>query len=740
MCNSPDACDNNHDHCCLAVPCGNVGGGDRICTTRPNAPIDITAVSYTPDSFEVRWRAVDFLDPTYQPCVFRSWTVELSRRWYAHWAGNWEVKPECGNQDRRKGSCRITGLPHNASFYVRVKESCVDQALDGDFGVMPGYASVRPLPARKPTNLHSLERQPHSLILSWTPGVSEDCVFRRWYLELRVDGEDRYMTVVNETRSPVRVPAFGLASATLYQVRVQEQCSDPFANSMFASFAVTTRPVPASEPWNLYLQQAGNYSLYMGWYPGLPGDCIFKRWDVQVRPARTPTWLDADVCGEAIRWPSRCNITETFECHRDSTYVGFYDTCIPNVACPMSQVPDVHQCKLECSKRLPCRAIRFQAAYLNCWLIDSSYKRIGDDPVHQTTACKKAVGLFANTSYEMRVAERCTDYEGDGQYAPMLGLVNTTASRATAPLEVSAQPLGPHVAQMTFTPGPLKDCIFVRPVADCFEVDDAVGCTFSHWGFQVKANMSEEWVHHESSCSDSTRAPTWCKVLGLASGEFSEIQMREICTVPNASSPFHVPPANLTTFVAAQAKPPQVLNVTATRGGENGTLFLAWDLGILNDCPFIDWDVEVRLSSGGSWEDAPSCASAGVDQPACNISEGLASMSFYDIRIRAHCVDPKAECDWLTVMNAVRTLPLRAVQPIVTVFKPLEPSTLRLQWVGDDMRDCAFISWSVLIQADSSTWMSDDACNTTDPLVGGCLLLQYPSRTNYTICLKTSCT
>lgn len=192
-------------------------------------------------------------------------------------AVNWEVKPACRNQDRCKGSCRITGLPHNALFCVRVKESCVDQALDGDLGVTPGYASVRPLPARKPTNSHSLERQPQSLILSWTAGVSEDCVFRRWYLGLRVDGEDRYLTVVNETRSPARVPAFGLASAKLCRDRIQEQCSDPSANSMFASFAVTTRPVPASEPWNFYLQQAGNYSLYMGWCPGLPGDCVLRR-------------------------------------------------------------------------------------------------------------------------------------------------------------------------------------------------------------------------------------------------------------------------------------------------------------------------------------------------------------------------------------------------------------------------------------------------------------------------------
>ena len=37
----------------------------------------------------------------------------------------------------------------------------------------------------------------------------------------------------------------------------------------------------------------------------------------------------SQVCGEAERYSAACNVTETFKCDRDTTYIGFYDVCIP---------------------------------------------------------------------------------------------------------------------------------------------------------------------------------------------------------------------------------------------------------------------------------------------------------------------------------------------------------------------------------------------------------------------------
>merc|ERR1740133_592350 len=69
----------------------------------------------------------------------------------------------------------------------------------------------------------------------------------------------------------------------------------------------------------------------------------------------------------------KCNITETYRCDGNTTYQGFYSTCIPGVACPIQAVADLHTCELWCSMYVLCRALAYRQHERTCLLIVSSY-------------------------------------------------------------------------------------------------------------------------------------------------------------------------------------------------------------------------------------------------------------------------------------------------------------------------------------------------------------------------------
>eukprot|EP00438_Fugacium_kawagutii_P010449 Skav231143 [mRNA] locus=scaffold2333:65122:92265:+ [translate_table: standard] len=249
---------------------------------------------------------------------------------------------------------------------------------------------------------------------------------------------------------------------------------------------------------------------------------------------RTDMFYSAALCTEQPETATSCNVTETFACYKDKTYAGFFDVCIPGVDCPLTDIENVTACEIACSRQAACRALRFQAAYGHCYLIDSSENQLNDDPLHETTGCARNLGLESLSGYELQVSQRCEDPEADSNFVtvlPGLGSNETTIAPATQPEDLT--PLGPTdvkeqlakdvevqavkgtTIRLSFTPGVLRDFMPIRTGGALLEMDDSTDCVFHQWRFQVKLNSSEAPSHGPVSC---TQYPMVCE-LRVSRGE-----------------------------------------------------------------------------------------------------------------------------------------------------------------------------------------------------------------------------
>ncbi|CAE8706735.1 unnamed protein product [Polarella glacialis] len=71
----------------------------------------------------------------------------------------------------------------------------------------------------------------------------------------------------------------------------------------------------------------------------------------------------------------------------------------------------------------------------------------------------------------------------------------------------------------------------------------------------------------------------------------------------------------------------------------------------------------MRLSGSDEWVSFPLCSSSERTPVNCTISNGLATNSLYDLRVRAFCVDPRAQGNYTEELEFVRTLPTPATAP-----------------------------------------------------------------------------
>eukprot|EP00931_Biecheleriopsis_adriatica_P043742 TRINITY_DN24996_c0_g1_i1.p1 TRINITY_DN24996_c0_g1~~TRINITY_DN24996_c0_g1_i1.p1 ORF type:complete len:5363 (+),score=854.82 TRINITY_DN24996_c0_g1_i1:99-16091(+) len=754
MCQSPDSCakvrselqgegTENYkkaDHCCMAQPCGVFNGGDRVCIVRPNAPVNIVATSPDPESLLIDWEEMPFADSTFYPCTFKRWQVDLSRFWYSHWSSPYDpvedmALPEgCVFEDRTMTKCLVKGLAHNAKYYIRIREVCTDVELNGDWGSYVSadgdpLAPVNPLPAEKAYDIVPAERQPFLVNVTWSPGNLNDCIWNHWRVVLSAGQEEHVATVHwhNRTREQSWAVMSDLTDSMQYDVHVYEVCNNSLADSEVGVASLTTRPSPALAPLDPYVKEAGPYFLALEWIPSGQSSCEFYRWDVQLRRKGTDFWSEAVVCDEVKEAYPGCNITGIFDCYEDKTYTGFYDVCIPGVACPMLNVPSAQDCKLACEREPLCRALRYQASYQKCYLIDSFYNQLPDDPIHQTTGCQRRLGLNSSTEYEVKVAQRCRDPEADSGFTDVVPLeehptpTHTTIGRALQPEDVQVLETTGHTIRVSFTPGVDRDYMPLVKNGPRLEMHDGHDCVFKKWGFEAYLNVTEEvpttglidcqqvpyfcepiWHPVPGWCADDSRATAWCEFRVDWSEELYQVRVREECHDHSADSPYNVPSSWAETVNNTDADPVENLTVDAVRYNvSNVSLTFDWDVGELNDCRFTGWELEMRpRGSPGFPEDAnwtlyPICADARLEEVNCTIDEGIVTNTYYDIRVRAYCVDPLAQGNWTEI--TILTPPIPAEAPYLSLIGS-GAFHMDIAFEPKASRDCEFVAWKVWFQ------------------------------------------
>merc|ERR1711924_13335 len=191
-------------------------------------PTNITATIVLAYEMTIEWDVNLGLDYT-----FRRWRIQIVEGFYDADPGYLEPEPpwrdaeDCEEQAfvRQNSTCRITGLESYTLYSIRIKETCTDYIFDSFWGYMNPTFTAMPIPAGPPQNFrvspvdtaryfvpnHPLAIYAFFFDVRWTAAFvpGGECIFKRWQLQSRRDGEDWKeeaciaLRTVEDPRSPL---------------------------------------------------------------------------------------------------------------------------------------------------------------------------------------------------------------------------------------------------------------------------------------------------------------------------------------------------------------------------------------------------------------------------------------------------------------------------------------------------------------------------------------------------------
>jgi len=190
-------------------------------------------------------------------------------------------------------------LTTNTWYDIRIQETCIDPNAESPIFVKNRAVRTRPVQATKPSLLSAVAASSRSILVTWIPGQPNECVFAGWRLEWKYEGPRpgagvwTYSTGCGPRDIPRCITSGFPYSDSNYRVRLVELCTDELAQPDWVEWhdLIKTWPEPAQPP-NLTMVDLRAYRLTFTFEPGLPLDCIFQRWKVEMGPGDVPDEFD----------------------------------------------------------------------------------------------------------------------------------------------------------------------------------------------------------------------------------------------------------------------------------------------------------------------------------------------------------------------------------------------------------------------------------------------------------------
>ncbi|CAE7231819.1 glcG, partial [Symbiodinium necroappetens] len=321
--------------------------------------------------------------------------------------------------------------------------------------------------------------------------------------------------------------------------------------------------------------------------------------------------------------------------------------------------------------------------------------------------------LLADRDYKIRVRETCTDPLANSEFFVRYQECATLTMPAFNPENLTHYNEDLYTFEVSWDPGDPKACIF------------------QYWEVQVKVHV------------------------GLNSGKAFQVRMRlvpddrkagEACTVRRLYTDWVYYDEVVETRLPVPASMPENLTANSTSPNHDisfASLDVAWDAHPPGECIFTGWKVETRIHDRNlDWEESSECRANPREPFECQITQGLLSNVYYDMRITETCVrlsevkvDPNALGDTLTVLDIARTRPVPAVAPfIVSVYATSARISQRA--AGQCVFEAYTMEWKM---QGWDYWLPYDDCTPRSTTT--CSVSGFPaSQSYYTVRMKESCT
>ncbi|CAE7223767.1 unnamed protein product [Symbiodinium microadriaticum] len=222
------------------------------------------------------------------------------------------------------------------------------------------------------------------------------------------------------------------------------------------------------------------------------------------------------------------------------------------------------------------------------------------------------------------------------------------------------------------------------------------------------------------------------------------LHLGEACTVRRLYTDWVYYDEVVETRLPVPASMPENLTANSTSPNHDisfASLDVAWDAHPPGECIFTGWKVETRIHDRNlDWEESSECRANPREPFECQITQGLLSNVYYDMRITETCVDPNALGDTLTVLDIARTRPVPAVAPFIVSVYATSARSLGVRISQRAAGQCVFEAYTMEWKMQGwDYWLPYDDCTPRSTTT--CSVSGFPaSQSYYTVRMKESCT